>query len=592
LGIIVKMHKTCRSIVTFIFWALILAGIAPPAFGLTVNRLNGGANILYIDFSIAGSVSPLELIRSYNSITALSESNGWSGAFGWGWTTAFETTLTTTPERNVLLRDGSTGNTILFKSEREDPKVKETYFENIKRAYFEKRLGRKVEDSELEKNEIPEKILTRLKSDPQYRAELAIKYGIKSALPKGETLISSEYGYQTLLFKENHWVRDKDGVTQIFDGDGRLTRQIDKNGIIFDYKYSKVQKLQLVEIKSGDGASDIKFMWRQDRVVEAIDSKNHRARYTYDGLGNLTQVSDSTNQNYIYRYENKKFNHLLTKIEYPNEGGGKEKIFRELRYDDNGLVVYHREKDNSETTYQYGKKPNDPENDFWTKSTRKTAVNSVEEYDEYFIKSRTDGTKYLYKQDTQMAGVTTITLFTACCGKPSQITKNGEVTNYKYYESGLLSERVGPKEDVKLEYDPKWKKVTKVNQNGFISTYAYDNRGNLVKASNTRNQRVSLKYDRFGRIFEMTDPENRQITFKYGDQGKPTVIAEKGVGTIRIDYDNDGRIARTETMNNKESGGRRPSEAKSQEVIRRVMKGFQQLLDIIRPAGINVATTG
>jgi YD repeat-containing protein len=558
------------------------------ASGLTVNRVNGGASIMYVDFSIAAAVAPLELIRSYNSITALSEANGWSGAFGWGWTTAFETTLTTTPEHNVLLRDGNTGNTILFKSDKEDPAVRDTFFNNVKRTYFEKRTSRKLTDAELKGMELPQKMLARLRSDPQYRAEIASKYGIKSSIPKGELLVSSEYGYQTLQFKENHWVREKEGITQVFDGDGRLTRQIDKNGFFFDFKYSKVQKLQLIEIKSGDNASSLKLVWRQEHVIEVSDNRNHRANYTYDQSGNLIQVTDSTNQNYIYKYENKKFPHLLTKVEYPNELNGKERVFREIRYDDNGLVTFHREKDGSETTFVYGKMPGDPENDFWTKSIRKFKGNTEEEYDEYFIKTRADGTKYLYKQESKYGGVTTTTIFTACCGKPSQIVKNNEVTNFKYADGGLLTERISPKEDVKFEYDPRWKKVSRVAQNGFISDYEYDDRGNLVKASNSRSQKVSLRYDRLGRIMRMTDPESRQITFKYGDLGKPVMISEKGVGTIRIDYDADGRIVRTETVNGKDSG-RRPSEAKSQEVIRRVMKGFQQLLDIIRPAGINVA---
>jgi YD repeat-containing protein len=167
--------------------------------------------------------------------------------------------------------------------------------------------------------------------------------------------------------------------------------------------------------------------------------------------------------------------------------------------------------------------------------------------------------------------------------------KNGEVTNFKYYENGLLAEKVGPKEDVRLEYDSRWKKVTKVSQNGFVSNYQYDGNGNLVKAFNSRNERVSLKYDHYGRILEMTDPEGKQITFKYGDNGKPVLVSDKTIGTIRIDYMPDGRIKKTETLNSRKEG-RKPSEARSQEVIRRVMQGFQNLLNIIRPAGVSVAT--
>jgi len=573
-----------------LFLLALLVFLSSELQGLIVNRLNGGGSITYVDFSIPGMVIPLELVRTYNSITALNEASGWQGAFGWGWTSPFETTLTTTPERHVVLRDGGTGNALLFKPEKEDPKVKQAFFENVKRAYFESNQGRKLTPAELSKLALPQKMLARLKTDPQYRVEVAAKFNIKGAIPKGELLISSEYGYQTILFKDNQWVRERDGVTQIFDNEGRLIRQVDKNGFYFDFKYSPVQKHQLAEMVSQDRTASLKFTWRQERITEVTDNQNHHSRYAYDPSGNLVQVTDSNSQTYLYRYESKKFPHLLTRIDYQTESAGKEKIFREIRYDENGLVVLHRDKDGSETQYVYGKSSQDPENNFSTKTIRKAKGSTEELFEEFFIRNRPDGTKYLYKQETKQGGVSTVTLFTTCCGKPTQTIRNGEVTNFKYYDNGLLAEKIGPKEEIQIEYDPRFKKVTKVNQNGFVSKYEYDNRGNLIKAYNTKNQRVVLKYDKFGRIVEMTDPEGKNISFKYGDRGKPVLIREKGVGTIRIDYDKEGRIQRTETVVSKE-GERKPSEAKSQEVVRQIMKSFQSLLDILRPAGANLGTT-
>jgi YD repeat-containing protein len=582
------MRRFLRSLTSRgLFWVFLTGVFTKAAFGITVNRLNGGANIIYIDFSIAGSVVPLELVRSYNSITATTENTGWLGAFGWGWTSAFETTLTTTPERHVLLRDGATGNTVTFRPEKDDPKARDAFYDSIKKAYFDRKQGHPVSVSEMAKLQLPDKILSRLKTDPQYRLEMAAKYDVTVAIPHGELLISSEYGYQTLQFKNNQWIREKDGVTQLFDNEGRMIRQSDKNGFYFNYKYSTTQR-QLMEISDQDKTMSLKFTWRADRIVEIIDNRGHRSRYTYDASNNLIAVTDSNNQAFAYRYEAKRFPHLLTRIDYVTESI-KDKVYRELRYDDNGLVLYHRDKDGTEVSYSYGKGTNDPENNFWTKSMKKYKGINEEEYDEYLVKNRPDGSKYLYKQETRLNGVTTITTFTACCGKPSTLNRNGKVTTFKYNESGLLLEKVGPKEDVRLEYDPRWKKVTKINQNGFVSNYEYDKFGNLVKAFNSHKERVALRYDRYGRITEMTDPEGKQINFKYGDTGKPVVIAEKGVGTIKIDYDGEGRIRRTQTILASEKG-RKPSEIKSQEVIRKVMKGFQHLLDIIRPAGVNLAS--
>jgi YD repeat-containing protein len=562
--------------------------VSQTSWALNVNRVNGGGNVNYIDFSLPGASFPLELVRSYNSITALNEASGWSGAFGWGWTSPIETTLTTTPERYVILRDGATGNTVLFKPQKEDPKVREAFFEKVKRAYFEGKSGRKLKDTELAKLKLPDKMLVRLKTEVAFRNEMASRYHIQGLIPKGELLTSSEYGYQTITFKNNQWIREKDGTQQIFDKDGRLIRQADKNGATFNFKYSATAKNQVAEISDNDKLNTLKFTWRQDRIIEILDNRSHKAIYNYDAYGNLSQATDSNRQSFGYAYENKKFPHLLTKVDYQSESAGGKKVYREIKYDDNGLVVFHREKDGAENTYTYGRSPQDPENNFWTRVVRKDKKGTEEEYDTFLIKARPDGSKFLYKQTAKRGNSEVTTIYTACCGKPAQVTQNGQTTNYKYNDLGQLLERISPKEYVKFEYEPRWKKVSKVNQNGFVSNYDYDSRGNLVKATNTRNEKVLLKYDRSGRITEMTDPDGKMVSFKYGVQSKPTWISERGTGTIRIAYDNDGRITKTETMLDRNQN-RKPSDAEAQEVIRRVMKSFQGLLNIIRPAGVSLA---
>lgn len=566
-------------------FALLVAQATSVSYGLTVNRLNGGANVIYVDFSVSGSVLPLELIRSYNSITAVSESTGWKGAFGWGWTSPFETTFTLTPDRHVLLRDGATGNTIMFRPQKEDPNVRKQFFEAVKKAYFERERGRKLTSKQLKGLTLPERLLTKLKADPNYRVDIATKYGVKLKIPRGEMLVSSQYGFQTMHFANNQWIRNKDGVTQYFDKEGRLVRQEDKNNYTFTFFYDAKNPSQISEIRSQDRTS-LKFKWNQGKVLEVRDNRNRASRYVYDKSDNLIRVTDSNNQVFQYKYANTRFPHLLTRIEYPTKG--RVPSFRELKYDKNGLVTQHVDRDGIVYDYVFGKNNRDPENNFFTKTTIKdpSKKKAVEHYDEFFLKPRPSGTKYLYKQVTKRDGVKTVTTYTPCCGKPAQIVRDGVTTNFKYYPDGLLKERISPNDYVKLQYHPKWKKITKVDQNKFVSTYQYDGAGNLVKASNSRKEKVALTYDRFGRILKMIDGGGKVITFRYDGNGKPSVIEQKGVGVIRIDYDSAGRIRRTETVG---KGNRRPSQAQSQRIIKRVMQGFQNLLDIIRPAGVSLS---
>lgn len=568
---------------------IVLVFFALKTFGVNINRVNGSVNISYVDFSVPGYAVPLELVRSYNSITALNETSGWSGAFGWGWTSPIETTLTVTPEKKVILRDGGTGNNVIFSSAQPNEKAIEAFTLKIKKAFFEQQKHVKLSESELSQLELPTSMASKLKTDGQFRSEMASRYNVTTD-PGSDLLISSDYGYQTLQFRKNQWFREKDGIVQIFDKDGRLTRQVDKNGFYFDYLYENGNKYQVTEIHDQDKVTSLKLIWKGERIVSAVDNRGRKASYQYDGLGNLTQVTDSNQQTYSFRYETKKFPHLLTQIDYVTESKGRSLIARTFRYDDAGLVTFHRDKDGLETLFAYGRNASNPEFNFWTKTTYKSSAGQQQEtYEEFLLKPRADGTKYLYKQDVKEAGTSTSTLFSSCCGKPLQITKNGEVTMFKYTPDGLLQEKTGPKDSIQIEYNPKWNKVSKVNQNGVISTYEYDNRGNLIKAMNSRNEKVALVYDKYGRITELTNLAKKKIVFKYGPIGKPVLISDSNIGNVKISYDPDGKILRTETEL-RMSNNRRPTEEESKEVIRKILGGFQNLLDIIRPAGIGLST--
>jgi len=565
------------------FYLLFILLISASGHAVNINHVNGSLNVVYVDFSVPGYAVPLELVRSYNSITALNERTGWSGVFGWGWTSPLETTLSVTPEKKVILRDGGTGNNILFSPPQTDEKELHLFLKKIKKAYFKEQKRRKLSESELSSLKLPEHVDQKLKLDPLFRTELANRYKVMS-LPSREKMVSSDYGYQTLQLVRNQWVREKDGISQIFDLDGRLIRQVDKNGFFFEYVYSDSNKFQISEVRDQDKVTSIRFKWKKDRIVSAQDNRGRTAIYDYDGLGNLSKVTDSNQQSYAFKYENKKFPHLLTEILYASESKGSKTMTRIFRYDTNGLVSFHKDKEGNETSYSYGKNPNLPENQFWTKIMQKTASGTLESFEEFTLKERENGTKYLYKLDSKKGESLTSTIYSACCGKPLQINKDGEVTTFKYTDEGLLKEKKAPGEDIYIEYEPRWKKVSKVVQNGITSKYDYDQKGNLTRATNTKKESVSLYYDKYGRITQLTNLQGKKINFKYGNLGKPVFIADRSIGSVKISYDPDGKILKTEAL--LASAQQKANEEQAKNVIRQILMGFQNLLDIIRPAGL------
>ena len=534
---------------------LLLLTVSISIRAANVNRLNGSVNFLSIDFSIPGPVLPVELARSYNSITAVNETTGWNGAFGWGWSSLAESVLTLTGDRKVLLRDGLSATTITFASVKESPEIKTQFNSDLKRAYFKERYGRKVNDSELAGLTLPPQMEARMANEPKYRAELAAKFHITSPLPRGEVLVASEG--QTLAFRNNQWIRQHDGGSQAYDKEGRLVRQTDKNGFALFFTYSQQDKGQFATIRSEDKSVFMKFTWRKNKIIEVVDNRNMRTTYHYDAQGNLTKVTDSANQTYGYRFENPRFPHLITGIDYISDSTDGKPVTRELRYDDNGLVTFIRDKDGAETLYSYGKSTSDPRDHFWTKYTTKRPDGTTDEQlDDYTIKTEPNGARYLARLEVKKNGKTTATSYLPASGQPSQVVEDGVATNYKYYPNGLLMEKTGPSESLKIEYDPRFNKVSQISKNSFVSTFKYDDKGNIIQASNSKSELVTLGYDRFGRITEMRSPSGPKLTFRYGNQGKPTVIDDKANGTIRITYDPTGRIVRTETLPH---SGRTPS---------------------------------
>jgi len=108
------------------------------------------------------------------------------------------------------------------------------------------------------------------------------------------------------------------------------------------------------------------------------------------------------------------------------------------------------------------------------------------------------------------------------------------------------------------------------------STFQYDPRGNLSVAKNSAGGGVKLFYDNLGRIKTMVDQQKRQIQFKYNENSKPVEIIDPSMGSITVQYTNSGEVKKVDS-----SGGRK--------IALSVTSAFQNLLEIIRPAGVTLS---
>jgi YD repeat-containing protein len=203
---------------------------------------------------------------------------------------------------------------------------------------------------------------------------------------------------------------------------------------------------------------------------------------------------------------------------------------------------------------------------------------------EYYIKYKPDGEEWTYKMITSLDGDRTETTYNECCGLPQLIKHGGEETAFEYDAKGHVTKKTTPFEVTELAYDNKVGKVSKVvryskkdkKQEKQWSTFQYDDKGNLLFAKNSEGRGVKLFYDTNGRIKSMVDQNKRRIDFKYNENSKPVEITDPSIGTITVSYTNSGEIKKVES-----TAGRK--------IALQVTSAFQNLLDIIRPAGVSLS---
>jgi YD repeat-containing protein len=355
----------------------------------------------------------------------------------------------------------------------------------------------------------------------------------------------------------------------MFNEDGNLTSIHDRHGykIFLNYADGK-----LTSLKDSMGKQLFFELYADGKIKKIITTGGKSSTYKYDG-GNLVESKDIADNIYKFTYDR---NHNMTSVNYSD--GAKMEIEYTKRTQFVSQII---NRSGESTKYKYESNPKNPNFHYWTLVTKNSGGREVTNRYEYEIKTRPDGSQFTYRTLTDINGFKTETVYSECCSNPIKIDKNGQITTFNYDEDGLLTRKTSSSGSfLKLEYDKKIKKINKVTNNNGWTKFEYDKKGNLAKARNHKGKSVLLIYDLKGRISKMVDyqkkkDKKRALTFKYNAAGKPVEIAMSNVGKINVAYDNYGEIKEV-----KSSAGNK--------MAVQVTKAFKNLLSIVRPAGVNL----
>lgn len=523
----------------------------------------------WTDLIVPGIGFDLRVNRTYNSRSLF------SGLFGFGWCSDFETKIEVTTESNLRLTECGSGMEITYMPRNFDPKAIESTVAQIVAEVKKRRPDLKGDYiADLEKE---------MRVNDFMREEFGRRMNIKGKPADGTLYLANGRESETLVLKQGTYKRTlQDGTYQIFDATtGRLTYMYDRNQNHLKLAWEK-DALQSVSDNMGRKLS-FKYDPLSKKVSQIVGPNGLTAQYTVKGE-DLVEVVDAKNQRYKYSYDDV---HNLLRMDLPDNS------YKALTYNkDKDWVTGFRNRKGCQETYDYQVSKDDPKNHFWSNVVKKCGdkVTNRSKY-EFFHKARADGGVYLQRVRTEVNGSVTDIVYHEIFGKPISIVKDNEKTEYVYYDNGLVKTKKEPDRISNFEYKNTCNKVSQLVVQYVADTerqpsqakgekgktvrtkFTYDSpKCNLILADTSDGQRLKLKYDPQGRISQIEDQSQKVVQIKYETKfGKPSIVTRPGLGAITVSYKPDGEIAKVESR-------------EGQTVAVQVASIFNGLLDVIAPA--------
>lgn len=550
-------------------WAGVLASFVATGAFANVSLRNGNFFIGYTDVIYPGGFEP-KIERVYNSKTP------YNGIFGWGWGNEYEVYLSVSADGSVVVSEYGGGAQNRFSPASFNAQELEKAVNAI--VDVARKTGAIGSADQMTSYK------AKLKADAVYRNDEWQKFRAQGKieprkLAVGTKLTSNRFAYQYVTVNQNGYTRTFDtGKIETFDTNGRLLKVQDKNGNFIQLGYSREGRVERIQDNQN---RKMFFTYNNKGKVEKIQGENNKtSEYKYNDQAELVWTKDTDGNVYTYKYSTDK-RHNLTEIGYSDKTTLQIGYWGRDKFEN---VKSVKDRDGTVTEYAYDKVPNE-------KNSLKVAVN-VKNSDgrpisssvyEYVFKNKASGEEWTYRMNSTLDGQRTETVYNECCGLPISIKRGNEETQFAYDDKGRVTKKISPNEVTELSYDKNVGKVTRVvrypkanKKKAEWSQFQYDPRGNLTFAKNSQNMGVRLFYDAGGRIKSMIDQNKRRIDFKYNENSKPVEITDPALGSITVSYTNSGEVKKVDSK-----GGRK--------IALQVTSAFQNLLEIIRPAGVTLS---
>ncbi len=559
--------------VKFLARALVVVALltcACVAFGV-VDMKNANYSESWLDLNVAGVGFDLQVRRMYNSRSLF------SGMFGFGWCADFETRLSVLPTGGLLIKECGGGLEITYESAQKAPNVNEQVrliVQEVRKRNPSRAPG----------------YFTKLKADLLKSDRMRKQYLQRVGRLKGGTAPSKGKQYiarggqdQRVQFNGREYTRFlPDGSMQKFNTKGQLVYMYDRSANYLKVHYSKGRVHSLTDNLGRSLYFDYPKSADSKRVQKVRGPSGKSATYEYEGEL-LVGVANMWGSNFVYKYG--ELNNLRY-IGYP------DKTTKELTYDAaRDWVTSFKDRAGCLESYSYTVSPKGKS--YYKSQVKKTCKGEVVNRStyEFWYKTQKGGGIYLARTRSDINGKKREVQYGSQFGRPLVINQGGSKTRLAYYPTGRLKSRSTPYSVAQFRYDPKCKKIARVEsvfkvqkskahkkgQKKITTRFVYEpKKCYLQRASNSEGLQVALTYDRYGRVVKMVDQSKKSLLITYDESsGRPRRVNRPDMGSIQMSYDSLGNISSIKSQ-------------EGQKVALQVASMFSNFLELISLASASV----
>jgi RHS repeat-associated protein len=380
---------------------------------------------------------------------------------------------------------------------------------------------------------------------------------VESFTKTGSTWVSDPDVTDVLMQVAGGWqLLSSDDSVEAFSSNGALSTITTRAGLVTKMTYNTSNQLAQV---TGPFGHILSFAYNGNGLISRMTTPDGGVyAYAYDANSNLISVTYPDNSKRQYVYQNANFTNFLTGV--IDEDGNPYSTWTyafnalttssqhangvdltKLTYNSDGSTTITDARGNSHTstfTTQFG----------MVKMTAisgapvQTAAGRAFTYDANgFIASRTDwnGNVTAYTHDARgdetsrtLASGTSIvetvtTAWLTTFHLPTQIIEPNRTTTFGYDSNGNLLTRTltstGLTSRWSYTYNSAGQVLTATDPRGEVTTYAYDAKGDLVRATNAKHQGTQFtSFDPDGRPLTILDPNGLLTTLTYNFRGEVT----------------------------------------------------------------------